>query len=315
MRVYDLTSDNEESSERSVPQRQSARIREKMDRTLKNVGEKRDREVIEINDSESSTKRQATKGRRKGQNAGRKPQLAAKNKVAKEKRKKRFRSSCPEKIQQRIERAKNQRMFLLSREVIAHAQQKFAVLGSTGNVYSVDLGHIPNCNCPDFVRGNLCKHILFVYLKVLRVSSESPYIYQAALLTSELEEILTNAPDVTSLANEKTRKAYEAHCQGGAEESDSSLRKAITGECPICYEEMKPTDQLVWCKVQCGNNVHEECWSHWSLAKRKSGEQVTCVYCRAEWDGEKGKTRSGYLNLGNIQGMSKRRSEPSSRRS
>jgi hypothetical protein len=35
---------------------------------------------------------------------------------------------------------------------------------------------------------------LFVFLKVLRVSSSSPYIHQVALVASELQEIYAKAP-------------------------------------------------------------------------------------------------------------------------
>lgn len=39
----------------------------------------------------------------------------------------------------------------------------FAVLGSTGNVYTVTITTQPSCSCPDFQkRGDPCKHLLFV---------------------------------------------------------------------------------------------------------------------------------------------------------
>lgn len=74
----------------------------------------------------------------------------------------------------------------------------------------------PSCTCPDHAKGNLCKHIvqfnylckwqslqsahfpflpqLFIMLKVLRINSESPYLYQVALVPSELQEIFSKAP-------------------------------------------------------------------------------------------------------------------------
>ena len=45
----------------------------------------------------------------------------------------------------------------------------FRVVGSTGNLYTVKIGAIPSCDCPDFLkRDDVCKHMLFVMLKVLR---------------------------------------------------------------------------------------------------------------------------------------------------
>ena len=46
---------------------------------------------------------------------------------------------------------------------------------------------------PDYAKGYLCKHIIFVLHRVLKVSRNSPLIYQQALLTSELNEIFTKA--------------------------------------------------------------------------------------------------------------------------
>ncbi|CAI5508726.1 unnamed protein product, partial [Closterium sp. Naga37s-1] len=45
----------------------------------------------------------------------------------------------------------------------------FHVLGATGNVYTVTISQQPSCTCPDYGNGNLCKHVLFVLLRVLHV--------------------------------------------------------------------------------------------------------------------------------------------------
>ena len=41
--------------------------------------------------------------------------------------------------------------------------------GSTGNVYTIVIQHLPTCDCPDYGKGNHCKHLLFVMLKVSRL--------------------------------------------------------------------------------------------------------------------------------------------------
>lgn len=46
---------------------------------------------------------------------------------------------------------------------------------------------------PDNAKGHLCKHIIFVLHRVLKVERKSPLIYQEALLTSELREIFSKA--------------------------------------------------------------------------------------------------------------------------
>ncbi|CAM9475269.1 unnamed protein product, partial [Phaeothamnion confervicola] len=114
-----------------------------------------------------------------------------------EKRAARYRSSCAAGVRDRISRAMSQRMYLIERSdesasgALAH---RFTVLGSTGNVYEVRIAKGPSCSCPDHGRGNVCKHILFVFLKVLKVRFDSPLIYQTALLQSELDSIFFAAP-------------------------------------------------------------------------------------------------------------------------
>jgi hypothetical protein len=46
---------------------------------------------------------------------------------------------------------------------------------------------------PDYAKGHLCKHIIFVLHRVLKVDRNSPLIYQQALVTNELNEIFTKA--------------------------------------------------------------------------------------------------------------------------
>merc|ERR1712151_692915 len=67
------------------------------------------------------------------------------------------------------------------------------VLGSTGNVYEVEIGPSPCCDCPDFLRRQSpCKHVLFVYLRVLRLDSDDPRIWQKRLRAPDLADILQN---------------------------------------------------------------------------------------------------------------------------
>jgi hypothetical protein len=69
-------------------------------------------------------------------------------------------STLSRKMMDRIERARTQRMFLIRREKVSDCESKFAVLGSTGNVYDVVIDSTPRCTCPDNVNGYLCKHIV-----------------------------------------------------------------------------------------------------------------------------------------------------------
>ena len=116
-----------------------------------------------------------------------------------EKRAARFRSWSAASAQ-RLERAMSERLYLIERrdESLASPsgllslQVLFVVLGSTGNVYEARVCRAPSCTCVDFrERSQICKHLLFVYVKVLRASRESHVLQQRALLRLELAELLT----------------------------------------------------------------------------------------------------------------------------
>ncbi|CAI5467913.1 unnamed protein product [Closterium sp. Yama58-4] len=149
----------------------------------------------------------------------------------------------------------------------------FHVLGATGNVYTVTISQQPSCTCPDYGNGNLCKHVLFVLLRVLRVGEEDPRVWQRSLLSTELNELLDRidalerrtlaaaAEGEEILASPAVREQF-ARIAGGASGSgalgftDSGSRgegtsqaavgetdlrpkqRPIEGDCPICYEPL-----------------------------------------------------------------------------
>lgn len=237
-----------------------------------------------------------------------------------EKRLAMMKRKCPQNILDRLERVQTQRFFMVDRKRNGdELREEFQVLGSTGNVYTVVIDKIPQCNCPDALKGNHCKHILFIYAKVLQVPFTSHVWYQKALLTSELQEIFASAPLAPNdMANPRVREAY-ARATGKAAPSSSSSgskRKIPTEEddCPVCYENMHGTaeNKLSFCET-CGNCLHKECFQQWA---RNKGADVTCIMCRAVWVGPETASSSrakanldedGYLNLASVAGLSPQR--------
>lgn len=208
------------------------------------------------------------------------------------------------KVNERISRAVYQRMFLLSRNTTRtidyggkqfEMASDFKVIGSTGNVYDVTIDSKVQCSCPDFIKGNLCKHVLFVMLKVLRVGQRDPVLVQKGLLQEELFRIFQEAPRNVrgALADEFTRSAYQAatgdDVGAGEAEAKKEAEKGVTQkslddeDCAICYEEFKAGEAVVWCRSSCGKNVHTACFQMWAATAREKGTQITCVYCRAPW--------------------------------
>ena len=95
---------------------------------------------------------------------------------------------CPDTLV-RIQRALSQDIKLMS---YIQESSSFEVLGTKGDLYTVKISHRPSCNCPDnqYRNGHHCKHIFFVFLRVLGLTRDCSLIWQRELLTSELCEIL-----------------------------------------------------------------------------------------------------------------------------
>ena len=265
-----------------------------------------------------------------------KPKKRSSGKVKdEEKRLRRYRSHAPGSYLEKLERATTQRMFVIDRSRDDEAlEETIEMAGSTGNIYSVKIGLEPSCTCPDNRNGNQCKHIIYVssqpivhvYLdkncsyvcKVLHNVLKAPdhLQYQLAFLSTELQLIFSNAPS-SSLA-------YPASSAPAT--TESSNRKPIEGDCPICFTPFAPEEEeIVFCRAACGNNIHAECFEQW--AKSQAGKEVRCVYCRTPWQGDeeqvrricRDKTRQGgksngegYVNVAEELGMSGARGRLSS---
>lgn len=83
----------------------------------------------------------------------------------KEKRLKHFRKRAPNSYRVIKDRALSQRLTVMNRERCGTdelPEEKVRVAGSTGNLYTVNIGLVPNCDCPHAKKGNQCKHIIYV---------------------------------------------------------------------------------------------------------------------------------------------------------
>jgi E3 ubiquitin-protein ligase ZSWIM2 len=53
--------------------------------------------------------------------------------------------------------------------------------------------------------------------------------------------------------------------------------------CCVCHEEMKESENLTFCKVGCGRNIHTDCIEVWVKHKVSSAQKITCPLCRTDW--------------------------------
>ncbi|BGP40199.1 hypothetical protein JCM10449v2_004157 [Rhodotorula kratochvilovae] len=241
-----------------------------------------------------------------------------------EKRLKLFKKATRE----RADRVFSQRFFCVERRRTGETSEEFKVLGSTGNRYTVRIDKIPDCDCPDGIKGNKCKHQLFVLLKILQVPQSSNLWYQAALLTSELVAIFANARPAPQTAFEegivtRYKVATGALKPEEAEASASAaglVKKRVPEEgdsCPICYEDFEAGSEagLVFCLSTsgCGNALHSECFRNWAMTCKPP----TCPLCRQKWEApaatsgnaQAGPSYSaeGYANFAAMAGISTKR--------
>jgi hypothetical protein len=85
--------------------------------------------------------------------------------------------------------------------------------------------------------------------------------YQLALLSAELAEIFANAP-ATPQSSDKATASLTTDTGGS--------RKPIDGECPVCAMEFDTSDKsedIIWCKAACGQNIHRVCFEQWARSK------------------------------------------------
>lgn len=226
-----------------------------------------------------------------------------------EKRLRRHRARAPGSYLEIKGRALTQRLTVLSRERCGTdelPEEKVAIAGSTGNVYTVNVGLLPSCNCPHAKKGSQCKHIVYIMLRVMKAREE--VAYQLALTSTELRELIKNAPLIPGVETDGNDKPGEEL---------AGNRKPIEGECPICYDELDPKkDNVIFCKTSCGNNVHKGCMQSWIQVAARG--KATCPYCRTVWetaevfDGSLGdidtegleRNEDGYLNVAGQLGLS-----------
>ncbi len=150
-----------------------------------------------------------------------------------------------ESFRERIDRAMNQRLFLLN-YIKRENDYLFEVEGSTGKSYNVIVSEKMTCSCIDFTRRKkICKHIIFIVCKVykIKINDDNPNI-----------NILFNFENI---------------------DLDKSVMKQLAfGDCSICFDS---TDNGEKCNT-CTGVFHGECINMWLRINRN------CPLCRSRWN-------------------------------
>lgn len=186
-----------------------------------------------------------------------------------------WRAEPPDRVKMRIEDAKSARMYLVQ----TNGPTAY-VVRSEGNpkTFRVLIGEYQTCSCNT---KDTCVHILFIMIKVLRVSPENPLVWQRSLLDSEIRSILAGQHTAAPTFAPKTKSDDPPSTTS----NDQSNRKRLDpGDvCPICQDDMTADEVLTWCRLGCGNNVHNKCMHVWADHRKSIGENVSCPLCRCDW--------------------------------
>ena len=177
-------------------------------------------------------------------------------------------------MQARLDRAFEQRLYLITSDI---SSLKFVVLGSTSNVYNVsfDQGNCA-CTCPDFkTRNNICKHLLFIVHRVVKVPltfyiSNPIDLQQFQGLIGSINQ---NVQAPNSIVDAYSQAMVAAHMTQGSQSTDEE-------DCPICMEALdEKQEELCSCTKQCNKKFHVKCIEMWKGVSASNG--LKCPMCRA----------------------------------
>ncbi|KAI3882258.1 hypothetical protein MKX03_009578 [Papaver bracteatum] len=177
----------------------------------------------------------------------------------------------------RVRKALHESIRLLHR-----SEGKFFVLAATGNVYTVTLSTTPvcRCNCPDGVVP--CKHILFVFLRVLGISQNDCRLCRKRLKPCQLADLLKLPSSARTLADAYTRDKFR-HLYTTAKVKvglPPSIGNGLL--CAICHAKwhLLGDHEMVKCG-SCGDIGHRTCLVNY---RRSHGKVVRkCKSCRTNW--------------------------------
>ncbi len=187
----------------------------------------------------------------------------------------------------RIKRSLKDKLFLVDIENTQNLYEKhFSVMGSTGNIYKIKINlENSNCNCPDFLfRQDYCKHIYFVFLKVLNANKKD---LEYNLDDSFLLNLFDNLNYITHhlYASDELREVYINELKKDSVNEDNNLGIKVQKKddsCPICMDELENNEAIDYCKYGCGKSLHSECFKMWS--SKNKGNKPRCVFCRTDWE-------------------------------
>jgi len=175
-------------------------------------------------------------------------------------RKVKFIPKPSQKVSERIERAESHRLQLLEMEAQDDQAIEATVIGHAGCCYDIRLGPLVTCSCPDFAKSNaVCKHTIFIFLRVLEVPKDDPRVWQRGLLPPEILDLRQR------LRRRRSSPAWAELLAPGeilAALRPPARRQPLGSPCPLCLDIIVAKVGVACC-ASCGVNIHDECLAQW----------------------------------------------------
>ena len=150
--------------------------------------------------------------------------------------------------------------------------RNFKVVGTTRNIYDVSIKEKPSCTCKDYENGNICKHIYFIMLRVMRIIGDVKNNYSK----EELLELFENIPDYINIDLLYDDVIIDDKIE------EKNVPQKFDDMCPVCLDDItNETPELDYCKYGCGKSVHNKCFQIWNNTNPYG--QNKCLFCRIDW--------------------------------
>lgn len=187
-------------------------------------------------------------------------------------REKPYRGKAPVVFFQTVQTALQSTFFLVHESGLT----SFVLKDETGKVIKVSLGGTHSCTCGGG-KTEHCIHTLYILLKIFRVLPDNPIIWQLSFIDSEINWLIRNR--VNPHVEAKPKKERNSSRAQKVDRIDLSEEFG----CPICQEDLKDPDTLIYCKEGCGHNFHVKCMKVWAEHKASQKDPITCPLCRCDW--------------------------------
>ena len=172
---------------------------------------------------------------------------------------------------ERINRSRQQRIFLLSAQRGETGEWTFKVIGTQGQIYTVHVFTVARCTCFDYrSKRQPCKHIFFIITQIAQNESIlQDFTEQGSITESCFDEL-----------NECLLRRLRARIEGVKQvvQEGKEIDLKDDKDCVICFTEMdQKEEQLDSCET-CKKYFHLQCLKSWR------SHNNSCPLCRSEFE-------------------------------